>query len=181
MRLLFARVAIVIGLTACASSSAAPTRTSTETLRVLGSEGGAVTLTSSTVANVSHVPFTVEQVWGVLPAIYDSLGIPISTLDATERAIGNAGLNLRRRLGNVSLSRYIDCGNTQIGENADSYDVHLKVITRVQPAEGGMAAVATTVEAAAKPVTFAQAYSRCSSKGVLEKRLADAVKLRLSR
>lgn len=174
-----AMLSTTVVLSACASSNPVPARAPTETIRVLGAGGGALTLTSSTVANVSSIPFSVDQVWRVLPAVYDSLGIPISTLDAAQRIIGNAGLKLRRQLGKVSLSRYIECGSTQIGQNADSYDVHLSVITTVQPDEAGMATVATTLEARAKPITFAQDYSRCTSKGVLEKRVADAVKRRL--
>ena len=176
-----AMLSMLVLLSACASSGTAPGRAPSETLRVIGAGGGAVTLTSNTNASVSSVPFPVEQVWRVLPAVYDSLGIPITTLDGAQRIVGNSGMKLRRQLGTVSLSRYIDCGSTQIGQNADSYEVQLTVMTTVQRDESGMAAVATTVEAMAKPITFAQNFSRCGSKGVLEKRVADAVVLRLQR
>jgi len=174
-------LSMMVVLFACASSGAVPRSAPTETLRVAGAGGGALTLTSSSQANATSVPFPVEQVWRVLPAVYDSLEIPITTLDGAKRLVGNSGLTLRRQLGKVSLSRYINCGSTQIGENADSYEVHLTVMTTVQPDESGLATVATTFEAMAKPITFAQNFSRCTSKGVLEKRIADAIELRLQR
>jgi hypothetical protein len=39
----------------------------------------------------------------------------------------------------------------------------------------------TAFDASAKPVAFAQDYSHCSSKGVLEPRLVDSVLTRLRR
>jgi hypothetical protein len=73
----------------------------------------------------------------------------------------------------VPLSRYIDCGNsTGIGPNADSYQVNLEFVVEVQPVDAG-SSVRTTLQAMAKPVTFAQDYSACSSKTALESRFAD--------
>ena len=87
----------------------------------------------------------------------------------------------RARLGKAPLSRYLDCGNTQIGPNADSYDVFLTVMTTVSPEGASGATLTTIVDAQSRPVTFNQAYSRCSSKGGIEIRIADLVKARLAR
>lgn len=174
-------LSVVAMLNACASSNPAPTNAPTQTVSVIGAGGGTVRLTPSTQASVSTVPFSVEQVWRVLPAAYDSVGIAISTLDGTARVVGNAGMKIRRQLGKVPLSRYLDCGATQVGQNADSYDVHLAVTTSVNAGEAGMATIATTVDAMAKPLAFAQEYSRCSSRGTLERRISEAVQLQLQR
>jgi hypothetical protein len=95
-------------------------------------------------------------------------------LDASKHLAGNAGFKLRQRLGKVPLSRYFDCGTTQVGPNAESYDVYLTVLTSVASDAGG-AKVATVVDASAKPVAFSQAYSACSTTTALEKRLQTLV------
>jgi hypothetical protein len=131
-------------------------------------------------SHVQSVPFSVDQVWTILPAVYDSLGIPVRTLDAVKRTIGNAGLAVRRRLKSTPLSRFIDCGSTQLGPNADDYDVRLTLLTEVRAVDGG-STVTTTLEAVARPVNYAQEYSACSSRGVLEQRIIDVVQARLAR
>ena len=76
--------------------------------------------------------------------------------------------------------RLIDCGTTQGGPSAETYDIRLTVTTRVSAVEGGTS-LSTTVEPMGKPVAFSGEYIRCSSTGVLESRLADAVKARLAK
>src|SRR5690606_40865365 len=66
--------------------------------------------------------------------IYESLGIPITRVDATSHIIGNEGLKVRRRLGDAPLTRYLDCGSGQGGPNADTYEVHLAVLTEAREA-----------------------------------------------
>lgn len=128
----------------------------------------------------ARVDFPIGKVWHALPAAFESLGIPITEVDNATHTIANGGLKLRRELGKVSLSRYIDCGTTQIGENADSYDVYLTITSRVQEDPGsGLSVLRTNFEAMAKPVAFSRDYARCSSKGELEKRLVAAVKSQL--
>jgi hypothetical protein len=121
-------------------------------------------------------------VWRSLPGVFDSLGIPVADLDATKRMIGNTQFKVRGRLKNVPLSRYIDCGtSTQIGPNADSYDVSISLLAEVRPAESGATRVTTIFNAVARPGNFAQDYSQCGSKGLIETQFIDIVKARLSR
>jgi hypothetical protein len=121
-----------------------------------------------------------DQVWRALPAAYDSLGISVQTLDPVKHRIGNDGVALRRRLKTTPLSRFIDCGSTQLGPNADDYDVRLAVLTEIHAVEGGTA-VTTTLLASARPANYAQDPSSCSSRGVLEQRIIDVVRARLAR
>ncbi|MEP7002231.1 MAG: hypothetical protein ABI969_17210, partial [bacterium] len=77
-------------------------------------------------------------------------------------------------------SRFIDCGTTQIGENADTYDVYLTVVSQLEENKtSGLAILHTTFEAMARPIAFSREYARCSSRGELEKRIANAVKAQL--
>jgi hypothetical protein len=166
-------------LAACSGNPPLGGAPAPETIRVSGPGGGAVTVTSNAMAGVSIVAGPIAKVWRVLPFAYDSLGLAIVTLDSANHLIGNGDMKLRRQLGGVPLSRFLDCGNTQIGYNADSYDVVLTVRTQLRSDDSGATTMTTMVTAMAKPVAFSQAYSNCSSTGKLEMRLADAIRAKL--
>jgi len=170
-------------ISGCASTKAAQPQTApVETVRVGGGGAGtlSVTTVSSVSANVGTVPFSIDRVWRVLPSVYDSLRIPRSQVDGAAHVIGNTGIKLRRRLGDIALSRLLDCGNTQGGPSADTYEVFLSILTKVQPGtEAGTTIVATTIDAQARPVSFAGEYVRCGSKGELEQRVLNSVKWEL--
>lgn len=171
---------ILMGLTACAtSSSESGTRISTQSMG--SSEVGRINITSTVEADVITVPYDADAVFRVLPAIYDALGIQITGLDPARKTIENTGSKIRNRLGSVPISTYLDCGNSQIGPNADSYDVYLSVSTRVTAGAAVSSKLITLLEAQARPATYNQAYSVCSTKGALEQKIAEIVKVRLSR
>ncbi len=161
-------------LAGCASNSSLPERTGEQTVQVVGM-AGKLTVNSNSTASKSTIAAPIEQVWRVLPAVFDSLGVAVSTVNQTQHLIGNDGLKIRQRLGKAPLSRYLDCGQTQIGPNADSYDVLLTVLVQLQASGAGSTNVLSTVEATAKPVAFTQSPSACSSKGALESRLTTLV------
>lgn len=173
----------ILVLTAMACSSASTTtsgtaRPATQTIRTGGASN--ITIAPSMSSDVSHLTYAADAVWRILPSIFDSIAVPLTTVIPSARQIGNLNFKIRSRLGKAPLSRYLDCGNTQIGPNADSYDVLLSVLTTVA-AEGTTGSTLTTVvEAQAKPITYNQGYSRCTSKGSLEQRIADLVKARLA-
>jgi hypothetical protein len=171
-------ILLLASLSACAS---APGAGSAGTGPILGQGSvGRSTDARSTVFTQS-LAYPVDQVWRALPAAYDSIKVPLNTLDAKTRTIGNDGFKIRQQLGRTPLSSYIDCGRTQIGPNADSYEVVLTVLTQVQPADNGTSKITTTFESSARPIAYSQEYSKCSSKGVLEAKIMDVVKGRLMR
>jgi hypothetical protein len=130
---------------------------------------------------IAHVPFTPDAVWNVMQSVFDSLGIAVGTLDPDKRVIGNTELKVHGRLGPVSLSRYIDCGRTQGFDSADTYDVHLSVLSQVTPGKSNGATIATVVEAAARPAQFKGDYTRCESRGEIESRIPKIVTARLQK
>jgi hypothetical protein len=140
-----------------------------------------MTTAPNTGASVATLPFSTEQVWRTMPAVFEALGVPLTTIDPKKHAIGNEGFKIRQRLGTVPLSKYIECGTTQIGPNADSYEVYITLMTEVQQGPPGAATISTTFEAAARPLNFAQEYSRCSSKGVLEPKIVEIATTKLQK
>lgn len=169
------------GLAACASSGSAGggSTVTTRTQQIGSADVGRLNVTTVVEADVTTVPFDADAVFRVLPSVLDSLGLPVATIDPAGKSIGNPGFKIRNRLGKTPLSMILDCGNTQIGPNADSYDVYLKVMTTVSGAGAGSARIATLVEAQARPATYNQAYNSCATKGYLEPRLVDLVTRRL--
>jgi hypothetical protein len=130
---------------------------------------------------VGVVSYPMGRVWAALPAAYDSVGLKLTTLDPATHTVGNSGVNMRRVLGKTALSKYLDCGRTQVDQNADSYEVHLTMLTTVAADEAGATKVRTTLSAAAKPVAFSGDYVRCTSLGRLEVRLHELMFAELER
>lgn len=172
---------LIVVLIACASPATPRTRTPEGvSVRVEGNRT-ALSVNAVPVAGVSLVGAGIEKAWQVLPAVYDSLPIARTIFDPATHTIGTEGLQIRRRLGNVRLSKYLDCGVAQQGSSADSYDVNLTVTTQLTAEPTGATKVTTTVSAMAKPMMLSGEYSRCSSTGEIELRvhkLLDAAVMR---
>ena len=168
-----------VALAGCASGHPDIDRTADRSVRVVGPGGGQVRLTSSDAAKPTIVAFPIDRVWGALKIVYDSLGIPRDNLDDGLHVIGHSGVKAHRKLGIIPLLRIIDCGSTQGTPSADTYDIQIAVLTHLTPGAGGVTNVTTQVEAAGRPMAFAGEYVRCSTKGVLEATLVDAVRARL--
>ena len=176
-------VCAVAGALACASAGGIPERPPEQSVQVSGALGsasnGRVLLTNNSVPSTTSVQATADAIWKVLPGVLDELGIPITLVDPPTNTIGNRGFTAHRRLANTPLSRYIDCGTTQIGPNADSYDVYITFFVQVHRESDVSATVVTGFDASAKPAAFPGDYSSCSSKHLLETRIVDGVKARL--
>jgi hypothetical protein len=175
---------LVAATAACASGGApapGPSGPITQSIGVAGTSDR-MTISSGGAAPTIHaVNATPDRVWRVMPAVFDSLGVPLTRVDPAQRVIGNDGFKVRQRLRNVPLSRFLDCGQTQIGPNADSYEVFITLLVQVRPTQDAVTAssLVTTFEASARPLTFSQGYSRCSTRGALEARLLEAVRAQL--
>jgi hypothetical protein len=173
------RAIVSVGLIAvlgCASANTAPGGGSSGTARVIGSVGEntmhAISTGSDPIAGTTTLAVPADKLWKLLPAVYDSLGIALTTMDASSRLIGNRGMQIRRELGKVRLSKYIDCGSPQARPSADFYDINLSVMTQLQPIDAGDTKVVTTVDAMGRPVSFSGENVRCATTGEIEARVS---------
>jgi hypothetical protein len=165
-------------LTGCASRSAtekSPSSVTPSTIRMEGM-GGTVNLhtVSAIDANSLRLLQPIAKVWAIMPVVYDSLGLPVNKIDQAGYVIGAENQPVRRQLGKMPLSRYIDCGSMQGGPSADSYEVNLTLLTTLRPSESGTTAF-TVLQAMARPVSTRGDWRQCSSQGLLERRLAEAL------
>ena len=173
---------LLLLLTACASQNTSPVGTGTRTVSISTAEGTAnLRIRQDDHANEQVIALPADVLWKVLPAVYDSLGIPLSTINKAAMTIGVEGHKMRKSLKGVPLSRYFDCGTTQIGANADSYEVTLFLITRLKPAQGNSTKVEVTMIAQARPVERRQNPITCDTRGTLDAKLFATLKAEASR
>ena len=180
----FAAVVLALVISGCASSApGSDIGARDQTVRLTdGSGTGSLHIRPTDAMAVSNVPYPAEAVWNVMASVFDSLGIAVGTLDPKKYVIGNTALKVHGRLGSVPLSRYIDCGQTQGFPSAETYDVHLSVLTQVTPGkEPNTSAIATLIEAAARPMQFKGDYANCQSRGELEVRIPRVATARLAK
>ncbi|HEX9485243.1 MAG TPA: hypothetical protein VF929_11710 [Gemmatimonadaceae bacterium] len=166
---------IAVLLAACASGGTGSS-SDRETMRVSGS---AMRMRGGEGAKVATVDAPLSRVWMALPIAYDSLGIELTDVDNAMHSLGTTGMKAFKILGKVPLSTYLECGNAQAFQSADTYAVQLAVRTQVDSASAGGTRLSTLVEAVARPLAFAGEYVRCSTKGELEERIAAIVRAHL--
>ena len=174
-------------LAACTSAPNTPPDPATRPndVRVAGAGGGirgsAMRVNPSYDVTFDTVHATVDRVWAALPAIYTALSIPLTTADPNTLRFGNEGMKIRRRLGETQLIKLLDCGRSQIGENADSYEIVMSVLTTLQRLDAQTTRVSTAIEASGKPIQFAGAETRCRTKGELERQISLALRARFEK
>lgn len=162
------------GLLIACSSAVTPT-TRTESTYIPGGGLLSVTGENGTIAVTIGAPL--QTVWRVLPIAFDSVGVALTLIDPKKHLMANEGFTVRQKLRNERLSTYFECGTTQIGPNADSYQVFASVRSYLEPSPGDSTRTRMTVAVtgAARPLQFSQDYSRCTSKTMLERRMLDVV------
>lgn len=176
-----AMTALLLLLTAaCATSTSTAVPPPHQVDRIDIGEAGTVQLTHDARPNTFSLPFLPASTWGALPAAYETLGITVNHLDEKQLLMGGTGMRLRRRLGGEPLGKYLDCGGGLGGANADSYDVNLTLLARVAPEGKAGSTLAVELQALARPMNVSGDWLRCTSRGVLEKRLADLVRAELA-
>jgi len=175
-------------LGACASSGAARPKTDdiggamvqTAILQNAGGNASGINMVNRTEVSSTTVSATPEQAFTALGAVYAQLGIPVTDLNQAAKSLGNNAFRVRRRIGDVQTVRALDCGGDSGMPNAETYQLTLSILSRVVAAPQGGSIVQTTLEGSGRnPVTAASSDVRCSSLGVLEKRIGDLVRQNL--
>ena len=156
-----------------------------QTVRVTGSSGTGTAVNSSTRTSATYdvridtVAAPLATIWKHLPAVYSGLDIPINQLDNTKNMVGNGGMKLYRKLGQTQLTKVLDCGRTQIGPNADSYEIVMSVLTTLAKVDSANTVVYTNIEASGQPMNYAGGQTRCRTRGELEKQMLLMLRTRV--
>lgn len=148
----------------------------------LQGQGFQLRTTEDIVVAVDTVAVAPDRLWPEVPAAYDALGIPITTVNAEARLIGALEARVRGRIGDERVSRYVRCGSTMTGEVADQYEVYLTSVTQVEPvtADSGRSIVSSHVKAIAQGGASGNTV-QCATRGRLESDIRDQLLLELTR
>ena len=170
-RIPFALLSAVLG--ACAGAVTPTPRV--ETTYIPGASVMSVSGENGTISATIGAPL--QSVWRVLPLAFDSTGLQLSLIDPKKHVMANEGFKIRQKLGKERLSEFFECGTTQVGPNADSYELYVTVHAYLEPIKGDSLRTRMTVAVtgAGKPMQFSQDYSRCTSKTMLERKMLDVV------
>ena len=129
-----------------------------------------------------YVRGTPEDVWKTLLVTYNDLKLPITALDEGSRQISSSDTRAPRTLGGKPLGDYLDCGSGISGPRVDGYDVAYTLVSVVTPAGGDSTAVQSSLVASATSRGgTSNAPVDCVTTGMLEKRVARLVSLKLGR
>ncbi|MDQ6828907.1 MAG: hypothetical protein M3081_08580 [Gemmatimonadota bacterium] len=134
-----------------------------------------------TMATSITLDVSAERAWQALPRVYAALEIPIGTLLPDEKVLGNANYSVRRKIGGVTIMKYLDCGGTPGMPNAETFQIALSVLSRVMPTQEGFATVETTVSATGAAPSFGSPPVNCASSFELEKRIHAMLKEQLTK
>ncbi len=177
------RVLPALALAACASGGASAATTPVESTRtVVSSTTPAmpdIELTRDSRLAVHRTTATPERVWAALPAALADVGLTGGPQPGQARTYLASVPSVRRQLNKVALSRYLDCGTTASGERgADTHLIRLQVTNIVEPDPQG-ARLRVQVLARATSTEGSGGTTDCSTTGVLESRIGEALEARL--
>ena len=182
-----ARVMGTLLLAACASGggSEAPKPAgpagSIDRAQTTGAAEGAnldMTVHSTNFTSSDIVVASLDSAWAVLPDVWKSLGLTIDGISTREHRLQSGSMRIRRQLAGVSLSRFIECGRSTQGPNADVYFIVLRFETVLSGSDGNVlarSAMAVTGEGTGN----SGQVTRCSSSGELERRVGERLTRRL--
>jgi hypothetical protein len=167
---------------ACGSAGGAPGRVPAALPPSIETSGASLEVRVAPTREVvaESIPASADAVWSALPKAYADLGIQVAQVSESNRVLGNPKLVLIRRLGEVPLSRYFECGSGLTGPFADRYRIELLLRTSVVPGGSGASRLETYVDAQARnPEGSSNTGVTCASTGRLEREIAERVRARV--
>ena len=171
---------LVLG-TACASASSGGTETTVSpTTTSLVSANSAVGTknigtTNTYTAIGTSVAIAPDSAFQVLTRVYAMLELPVAPA-AGKLAIGNPEIRIRRRIGGIPMQNVLDCGDKMGLPNAETWDIHMNLLSYIEPTKTGGAQILTRIQAMGNPTDVSNRdLTPCSTKGELEKKIGDMV------
>jgi hypothetical protein len=125
------------------------------------------------------VPYPAEAVWAALPLAYADLQLPGGPVSRGGMEFTTPQLRVDNQLYGRRNSEFMECGIVAAGTRLEDHgEVMLAMITRLEPAPGGTL-VMTQMDASARRREGASNLVECSTRGVLEQAVVDALLKRL--
>ncbi|HEX8905672.1 MAG TPA: hypothetical protein VF771_12550 [Longimicrobiaceae bacterium] len=133
-------------------------------------------------ASEDTLPFTAEQVWSMVPHVFNELSLPASeSADTAWHEFLTPYLQVRGRLFGRQNHEFFQCQDNGFGADlVDNANLTFAILMRVLPAGDGRALVRTQVDARARRRDIATNVVECTTTGFLEKALAQMIAQRLA-
>ncbi|HEX2167328.1 MAG TPA: hypothetical protein VHG09_08885 [Longimicrobiales bacterium] len=170
-----------VALTACATAD--PNAIGATEERVTMSDGGAqvldVNISRGDPAQATQLNASREAIWLLLPEVYEEVGLPEPAMDQSTWTVAVQDHVAMRRIGSERMSQLLECGRDMTGAHADTHRIRLNVRTWLT-GNAPATEVHTRVEATATSVEGRAGTITCTTRGVLEQRIAEALRTRLA-
>jgi hypothetical protein len=123
------------------------------------------------------IPAAPGRVFDAMKAVYDELGVTLTTNDPSTGRLGNASFFKTRKLGTEPISTYLNCGDSFAGGvAADNYRVYMSLVSAVRPDGTGGSEIETAFSAQAQNMEGTQGDRvACGTTGRLEERIRQGV------
>lgn len=172
---------VLAGTAACASSGSSPSGSvGMPTERTVAVDDQNVYRTTVLPNAKAPVPAPPSRVFEAVKAVYGELGIPAGTHDPASMVFGNTDFWKSRRLGDVALSTYLNCGESFTGPVANNYRIYMSLLSKVHSDGKGGSELETAFSAQAQNMEGSSSDRiACGSTGRLEERIRKSVLLKL--
>lgn len=145
----FAAIGLVFLVLGCASNSGGNPMIGSG-VQAAGSDnptgtGGEYRLPADMVTATLEVEVPAEVAWPALKAVFEELKIPTPEVSETTKTLRNLRFVVSRRLGGERLSRFLDCGRSATGPNANSHRLELEIASRVVALGDGKSRIDTEI------------------------------------
>lgn len=174
-RLTIVAALLLVSASAARATAQGGTRSGPFDLRT-GRFGSAVSPDPARPADSLAVPSA--RAWTALGQVYEGLGIKLTVIDTEAHVVGVLRGVQRRPVGDLRLSRVLECGSGQYGPNAERYTVQLTALSQVIALTDTTVAVDTRVGGVAAQNGVNSSVG-CASTGELEERIIALLKKKL--
>lgn len=139
--------------------------------------GGEFHLQADLVTASLDVSADAQEAWTALLMVYEELKIPAREVDVTAKTVRNLRFVVSRRLGGERLSRFLDCGRSATGPNANSHRLELEIASRVVSVGPGQSRIDTELTGTGMNMEgTSNTRVLCTSSHQLEYRIAARVR-----
>ena len=176
----FMSLLVLAATASCASSGSSPgSGIATPSERIVAMDNQAVYRTTVQPNAKVLIPVAPSRAFEAVRAVYEELGVPTGTYDPATGRVGNTSFWKTRKLGNESLSTYLNCGESFSGSIADTYRIYISLISAVRPDGTGASELETAFSAQAQNMDGAASDKvACGTTGRLEERIRKSVLLK---
>ncbi len=112
--------------------------------------------------------------YAAVKAAFGELKVPVNVDDSTGGIVGNMKVSARTSFAGYLLSRVLDCGMSNLGQNADSFRLTLVFLALLDPVDASHTKLRVGFVAGAEPVSGPSRNAvSCGSTGVIEAKLVE--------